>query len=491
MANIVFDNIGDGDGEWGTAANWAGGVKPTAIDSFQISANCNCNETAPAANEFGANCTVDAAITLTMDGAGAVLLKNIDLTFGAASVLAFDGGVLSLEETDSAMHDINMSCNVTTTANGGTIILKGAHAAWNMGARIEYRADGYSFAGNAAARLLIDGTGGAAYGLFLSQRPLTIANVDFDQVQVAAQAMNVIGTNSLFHDIATNGQACLLIGAAAWVSLRDCFLYNSGNASYGVQFVAPSFLTCENVVFGKTEAPAGSENGSGDIYVPGYSVSGQIGHVRLHNCELASTTQVASAVEGYPDIVSTADDQVTDQFKIWERHGGVITTNAAGQAGNGLTLTTGALPGAADTDWYRMRHLLALIPAVHGDTIDVTVYSKAAGGVGGTLRIDPDSIYGTIQTVATTGGDGNWNQETIPQYTVNTGAGEKHLIPVYLDITSSAISVQIDTLAATVVGTGTNQAVSYEYIFDGVPGNDPVAAGGGGAVGRGFQRGMA
>ena len=459
------------------AGNWD--TPPGAGDSIVIAANCLCDT-----DESGtvlAGVTVNANISLTMATGGHVKSQDVAIiqTAGTGG-LVFDGGEFTHSTTGATAYAMTVN-SITTTANGGTLHLPSAQAEKS---NLVVSSDGSVSGFSAAVRLTIDGSGGASAGVVNLQfrSLLKWANVTGCARVMANYVCGAMVQGCLIHDWPAGGSGCgLYVNGRAFV--RDSWVYNAGvNTTYGGMALR-GIIYCTNVVFGKTEAGVPSSNVRDLI-----SVGGTEGRVILHNCELASATPVEVHANSLVEVISTAHNKIKNSFMCWFGRGHTVETDAAGQSGAGLKFITVA--AIDDTESERLRYLLAMIPATHGDQIDVTVWVKNAASKTCRLIIDPDSIFGTTQNQTGAVASADWEQRTIPAYTVNTTAGFKQTIPVCIDLYGASETWYADSMAVTITGAGENQSVSYEYVFDGVPVNEPVAAGGGLIVHPGMNGGF-
>lgn len=441
----TFDNNGGaGDGMWDTATNWDG-VVPNEIpedgDWVKISANCTCDTDESAAVLSGGNSVVDADMTLTMATGGHIKFQDRDTTVAATAVLAFDGGTITQKATTTTARYLRLAI-VTCTANGGTINLPSDTAEKSY---LYIATVSASIVGHSSNRIIVDGSGGTSWGYvyIYTSDGAVIRSFEFKNMNriLCSTCDGVLFDDCIMHTFrGTYGMRF----TSCQAQFKDSYIYNAGSAiANGAIMLEYSDVHAYDLVLGKDELENSSANGT-DLYAG--RGAGFIGR----NCSLASATPVGivSGNNCRIAIVSTGHNQVKDAFKCWYGRGHTVETEASGQAGNGMKLVSNVV--ATDTDFSRLRYLIGTIPATHGNTINVTVYVKGTTGKTCTLRIDPESIYGTTQEKSVAGSTGNWVQETIPQYTVNTEAGLKHAIPVYIDVVGASETWYVDTFAATV-----------------------------------------
>jgi len=433
-----FDDDGGGAASnWKLTANGTRCAKPVDTDWIKISANCLCTTDESANVLRGGDSVVDAGVTVTMATGGHIKVQDRALTFDATAVLAFDGGTITFKHVATAKNFyVKM---ITGTVNAGTINLPSN----SLGAAcLRSTVAGTSWIGNSVAhRIKIDGSGGTSLGrvYFVYTHGSVYSYLEFMNLSyTTADGRGLLFDGVIFHDF-PSGYDFMTLNSAV-VCLRNCYFYNAGVSVTALR-LSGSHVEIINTVFGKNEVGGASANGV-DI------CNASFGRVSAINSIFASPTPVSFMANAVGSVMSNAHGQVKDAFKTWQGIGHTVESTSGGQTGNCVKFITSS--GAADTDAARLRYLIGTIPAMHANTIDVTVYVKGTTGKTCYLRIDPDSIYGTTQEKAVAGSTDNWVQETIPQYTVNTGAGLKHAVPVYIDVTGATETWWADTLEATI-----------------------------------------
>jgi len=464
----TFDNNGGaGDGIWDTAINWTGAVPdeiPEDGDSVKLSANCTCDSDESAAVLSGGDSTVDANVTLTMATGGHIKFQDRSFVFNTTAVLAFDGGVITFKTTGATAKIMGVK-TMTGTAAGGTLNLPSDTANKSE----LYWGGAVSWIGNSTAhRIKIDGSGGTANGYVSIQYGggSVVNYIEFANLGKIEVVWGLVAFRyCIAYGFIAAGYGFYLSGGS--MSLRDTYVYNADSACLGAVTLVNGYLFASNLICGKTEADAASGNVI-DILASG----GSTVFADLYNCKLESTTPVSVGSGAYTHIISNAHGQVKDTFRAWYGRGHTVEFTDSGQTGNGLVLITSSAAGI-DSDYARLRYCIGILPAKHGDTIDATVYVENAASKTCRVIIDPDSLFGTTQNQSGAVASVNWEQRTIPTYTVNTTAGKKHAIPVYIDLYGASETWYVDTMAAKITSGG--RTISYEHVFDGVPVNDPVA----------------
>jgi len=455
MAAKTFDNLGNGSGTWEDGTDWDPVGVPADGDSIVIAANCNVTTNYKVDRTF-IQLTVNNGVTLTVDnGADLKFDTNTcdfsgNLTVKAGGTITFediteletnglvtlDGGTVEIVETDASLITWEAKgTGIVGTANGGTIKLVAATLD-----KAKFLLTNVSITGDSNCRIIVDGDSGASAGYVVSGGVAEFSYVDFDGTSHVAPPSK--GTASfdhcLFHNMGTVFEL-----DEQFLFVRDSFIYSNTN---GLKTLDPSWVEFNNVVFGKTQGAVGAEN-------EGYDVDIDKLFGTFHNCELASTTAIQSDGSSWRSLSFTSYDQDETDWLHYQGRGHLALpefgAGAQGGAGTAVKCVTSA--NAADTDISRFRRLVGFIPATHGDILAVTLYIKGTNATTAKLRIDPDSIYGTTQVWNETA-DGNWNQRTIPNYTVNVsgGAGTKVCIPIYLDMYGASETWYYDTLDWTV-----------------------------------------
>jgi hypothetical protein len=454
---------GVGGNTWETAGNWDLGHVP--IDNETIRISVNCNVSTDYSDRTFEGLTVDAAVTLTVASGGDIrfdtaasvsLTGSLTIETGGnayftdcgylrstGGTITLDGGTLWIVETDNSLMYLDARGNgIVGTANGGTIKLSATNAL-----KVYIASNAQNYIGNSGNRLVVEGDAGAqtTYANFVTTTRLE--NIDFDSLSYL-QLGPVAIDNCLIHG-GTDGVRAV----RSRLHIRNTFIY--GHSGYGLKSISNAqyaYVRLHKVVFGETEGQVGSENTTADIDLPGLAGVG-------HDCKLASTTPVSFS--GGPlagtNFSFTSYDQDEADWRDYQdlEHYAQAESGAGAQGGSGTAVKCVSSASAADNNWARFRRLVAVIPATHGDLIDATLYIKGTNTktatLRATLRIDPDSIYGTTQSYAETA-DGNWNQRTIPQYTVNLsgGVGAQAAIPIYLDMTGASETWYYDTLDWTI-----------------------------------------
>lgn len=458
------DNWRDVSGGGGTL--YTGGSKqPSAADTIFIEKDCTTN--ADHSATVFADLQVDAGKTLTVASGGDIRFDtaatNIDgkITLPTGGNIRFtniltdvvsggeielDGGTLEIYNTAGGNSGlkINVGATMTGTANvgnvGGDVVV---NTTTTLKPRNELKGD---IIGTAGARIVLNGAAGTQktwWGIFGN---VSVENVDFDQWSrlqfVVGIGLHMDVSNCLFHG--ANGD----LPGDFWfesnsplVTFRSCYIYFTAGLSTLRDMVSARFFDC---VFGETEGAAPAANTQDLI--------SYWAHLNFHNCLFSSPTFLGSDTTG-GELISTSHDQDERDWRHYQNvgHYALPEFGAGAQGGSGAAVKCLTSSLAADTNGERFRRLVAVIPATHGDLIDVTLYIKGTASNTAVLRIDPDSIYGTTQAYNETA-DGAWNQRTIPQYTVNVsgGAGTKVAIPIYLDMTGASETWYYDTLDWTI-----------------------------------------
>ena len=492
----VFDNGvnqgGTGDNDWDDDTNWFDGSKPVAADTVQISADCHTN--ADYSATVFADLEIDAGDTLTVQNGGdirfdtnamniagtlvvqaggAFQFSNVACTVAVGGTITMDGGTINLVRTAATTYLV-VQGTVTTTANGGTINLS-ANAADDCYVAIGAAGSVTGF--SAAVRLAVDTTVGAnpTFGVYL------------EFATARAKWLNILGKTSHCMLTYTGGrvESCILRGVdasnkaaagiynqggTAWLS--GCILYH---CTYGLHSYAgdTEFVGC---TFGQTELGAAAANT--------YDLFCSVGQrrLRLSNCLLASATELSWNNAVPSTVISTAHDQDKTDFKIWDVHPGYDVWHVI--AGESTIVHTGggkavSFVTASDTstdERYRLRFPIALWPATHGDTIDATVWVRTTNNTNKIkIIVDPDSIYGTTQEIEVTSAAADtYELATVPQYTVNTGAGIKSVIPIVVQIEEASKTWYVDDL------TINSKAQTLDYgAYDGVLPVEAIGAAGG------------
>jgi len=432
----TFDN-GAGGNTWETALNWDVGHAPVSGDWVSIEADCTCSTDESANVLSGGASQITAGNTLTIATNGNVYVQNQNLTIAATATLAFTGGNLRLTSTGGQFY-LYLYGGITADATANSKIE--CSASGDGGVRIQWKADA-SIAANAANRLEIEGDTGAS-----------VARHDVNSFNAVVQNVNMHGQSRFYCDKTVALENCLIhdstsgegaIHDSGYVSARDCWFY--GN-TYGMEI--SGIVDCENCVFGENEAAGADANTSGDLLVA--ALHG--GRGRFNNCKLSSATELVFASANVPaDIVMNAYDQDVDDWKEYQGIGHYATreVGAGAQGGSGTAVALVSHANCAAGDRSMFRRLVATIPLDTSSKtkIDATLYIKGTNAKTAVLRIDPDGIFGTTQAYNETA-DGNWNQRTIPQYTVSGSIG-KVCVPIYLDITGASETWYYDTLEYT------------------------------------------
>lgn len=502
MAALVFDNGvnqgGTGDNNWDDDTNWFAGTKPADNDDVQISADCHVSgdysgfimetllidvgDTLTVQNGADIRFDTDAGTingTLVVQTGGAVQLSDVTWTVTVTTgTITMDGGTINLVRV-GATTILLVNGTITTTANGGTI---NNNANANDGAYVQLGISASVSGFSAAVRLAINTTGGAnkTHGLRLSG---TGARVKW---------VNVLGKADSYAFYITARQGCEISGciargadganllAAGYYGsltrhfLRDSYAYwcVSGMTMLGGQF----FVT--NCTFGQTEVGGAAAN-TQDMLLSNYAA-----YIVHRNCLFASPTELAT-VSASGEIVSTAHDNDKNNWKWWRTHRSSGVWHLI--AGEGTVLHTGggkaiSFATASDTtsaENLRLRFPVALWPATHGDTIDVTLWVRTTNNTNKVkVIVDPDGTYGTPQEIEVTSAAADtYELVTVPQYTVNTSAGVKSVIPIVVQIEEASKTWYADDL------TINGQAQTLDYgAYDGVLPLENIGGAAGGSV---------
>lgn len=458
MAVKTFDNQGGaGDGTWAGngGANWDPVNVPIDNDTVVIAADCSVS-TNYSGRTFE-QLTVNSGKTLTIASGGDIRFDtNVsdftgDLTIETGGIIYFtdileletngvvslDGGTIVITEADSSPIRWEVrGTGIVSTANGGTIklvcsVINLATLFFNDGA----------LTGNSASRIIVDGDSGLAKGLVSLLGNQNVTNVDFDgvsKIDLPGVSTPISLDNCLFH----NCDSVFPLDED-WLIISNSWIYSNTN---GITVEDLSHIDLRNVVFGENEAAGSAENTGFDIELN--SLTGQ-----MHNCKLSSTTPISIGGSELTTVTMTSYDQDETDWREYQGRGHLAQPEFdGGPAGAGDTaVKCTASASAADNNGSRFLRLVAVIPATHGDVIDVTLYLKGTNLDTSKLHIDPDGVYGTTQVWNETA-DGSYNQRTIPSYTVSVsgGAGTKVSVPIYLDITGANEVWYYDTLDWTI-----------------------------------------
>lgn len=437
----TFDNQGGlGDGTWEDANNWEPVGVPGNGAVVTIDADCVVS-TDYSAIAF-AGFTINAGKTLTPSTGAIIRFYNSANVYGTVDL---DGGEIRFVHSGSGAAD------TFHIRPGGKMVGTGTFS--------------FDVAGVGKAYISIWYTG---YILADSAYSIAITNIGF--VQGGVIQMYGEGAYIKWVDI----QDCMriyytrgigkLIGckihattetpygtgfwstAGAWLIAEDCYIYNvergiTGSGNQGR-------LILRNCVFGKDELGNAAPNTSDIRFYRDSSFS-----LYCYNVEFASTLFLSVNQVGglggrlcFFEFRSNVHDKDPEQ---WYHYEGQITIQGAysevtasinrampelgagAQGGSGTAVKCMTSPYAATGPGLEYMRLVAVIPASDGDVIDATLYIKGTDTKTCTIYIDPFGMFGTTQSYAETA-DGNWNQRTIPQYTANTGGGEKIAVPIYI-----------------------------------------------------------
>ena len=472
------------DNTWHTAGNWD--VAPGAADDCVIAADCVAST--DLSGTVYASLTVNNAITLTVANnaqlvfsgtasaitgtllvqtGGAITFTDMTCTVTVTTgTITMDGGTLNLVRA-AATTILLVNGTVTTTANGGTI---NNNANANNGVYVQIGTGGSISGFSAAVLLLIDGTAGANYtkGIYAS----AVSGVTIQWVDVLNKTAGIgfhitvcLGGRGL-GCIARGADGANLQGSAYRIEssrfwLRDSYGYFGDR---GIRATS-SVVVATNCTFGQTPASAPAAN-THDIRSLSYP-----SHIVLRGCLLASATELGTGTSALVISTATDGDESATGVKIWDCHPGADIWHLI--AGEGTVLHTGggkavSFVTANDTSTdenKRLRFPVALWPAVHGDTLDVTLWVRTTNNTNKIkVIVDPDSIFGTTQEIEVTAAAADtYELATVPQYTVNTSAGVKSVIPIVVQIEEATKTWYVDDLSIN----GKAQTLDYGA-YDGV-----------------------
>jgi hypothetical protein len=459
MAVKTFDNLGNGSGTWEDGTDWDPVNVPVDNDTIVINENCSVStdysdrtfEDLDVANgktltvQNGGDVRFDTAAnvsllgSLTIETGGNAYFTDCGYLRSTGGTITLDGGTLWIVETDNTVMYLELRGGTTVvgTANGGTIKLSAANL---QKAYIYANQTGANIIGDSGNRLVIEDVGAAKSYLNLSDTNILVQNIEFDGLY-EIRAEGAAFDNCLVHS-GTDG----LVATREKLTIRDSFIYgNSGIGLKSFSVTQYAYADLHNVVFGETAGAVGSDNVGGDI-----DLDSLAGHA--HNCKLSSTIPFA-AQTATANLTFDSYDQDEADWRQYQGAGHLAQaeSGAGAQGGSGTAVKCVSSASCADNDYARFRRLVAVIPATHGDLIDVTLQTRGTNTKTATLRIDPDGIYGATQSLGITA-DGTWNLRTIPQYTVNLsgGAGAMAGIPIYLDMTGASETWFYDTLDWTI-----------------------------------------
>ena len=433
MALCTFDNGvnqgGTGDNAYEDNTNWFDGAKPANGDSIAIEADCICSTDESAAVLSVAHSDVDNNATLTMATGGVIYVQDVNFYVRAGAEIEFNGGTIRMIRTTGAVGILHVYGTITTTANGGTIQTE-TNGVASGGVSI---AAGCSVSGfSSAVRLLIDSSVGAA-----GCRVIVSDRASLKHVEINSASECTGGLFSLCEDVVAYNCGSAFNTTYGYMILRDCAAY--GNST-GVN-VWTGVIDAYNCEFG-----VGGINTTSDV-----RNHADKGVLRTYNCKFDSTTLLANSEDGIR-WTSTAHDQDPDAWLQYQGrgHSAEPEFGAGAQGGTGTAVKCISSANCAADEPSRFRRLVGVIPidSASDTHIDATLYIKGTNLKTAVLRIDPDGIFGTTQAYNETA-DGNWNQRTIPQYTLSGAAIGKVCVPIYLDITGASETWYYDTLAYT------------------------------------------
>jgi len=388
MAVKTFDNQGGaGNGLWETGANWDPDA-PGDNDTIVIAADCNVSTDYSAITfeqltvNSGKTLTIDTDAdirfdTNTCDFPGELLIKGYitftDITeLETNGTVTIDGGTISIVETDDSLARWEMRYhNIVGTANGGMIKLVAAHLD-----KAQLQLNPGNILADSGNRLIVDGDSGANQGYVLLYADSRFENVDFDGVSnIDTSANDVSFENCLLHNMGT-----ALHPDSAHVEIESCFIYDN---TIGLDPEDPCNIICRNTVFSENEYQDKHENTSYDLSLDGCNGV-------FHNCLFSSTTPFDTISQPVFATFTAYQQDETD----WLSYQGVghyaqpeFGAGAQGGSGTAVKCTVGGT--GEDTLLGRFRRLVAVIPATHGDKIDVTLYLKGTNTKTAVLRIDP------------------------------------------------------------------------------------------------------